>query len=173
MQLSDYFRAQADWRRGKAEQYPTDAGNLQSAEALDSLAEFVEPTGHGTSEAGSAADALAPFLNNDGLGGQKTAREIVRYGYGFPVSVSTHERFLLNLLSTCLVDTYDYAREHEEDPTGALYNFELEAALAEVPLPPSYWQVRPGDSEDELRPVVAAFRDIFMEMIAKRSEEVR
>ena len=39
--LQDNFRAQARWRREKAEEYPDDERNAQSAAALESLAEYV------------------------------------------------------------------------------------------------------------------------------------
>ena len=165
-QLHDYFRAQADWRRGKAEQYPTDAGNLQSAEALDSLAEFVEPTDHGTSEAGSLADALAPHLRDGSLGGKQVAREVVRYGYGYPATATMqHEEFLGELVALCAADAYDFAREHEDDPTGTLYGFEVEAAIADAPLPPQYWKRRARSTEGELEAVVSE--------LTSTSEEVR
>lgn len=155
-QLRDYFRAQADWRRGKAEQYPTDPGNLQSAEALDSLTEFVESTDHGTSEAGSLVDDLAPHLRDGSLGGKQVAREVARYGYGYPATATMqHEEFLSELVALCAADAYDLAREHEDDPTGTLYSFELEAAKADAPLPPQYWKRRARSTEDELEAVVS------------------
>jgi hypothetical protein len=157
--LSEYFRSQADWRRGKAEEYPDDTGNLRSAEALDALAAFVEPTDHGIAEAGSLVDALEPHLSEEGiLGGQLTVREVSRYGYAYPVVGATqHEEFLEQLVTVCLADAYEFASEHEADPTGTLHPFELEAARADAELPPQYWAIRGKLPESELEESVAAY----------------
>jgi hypothetical protein len=40
--ISDYFRAQAGWRDGKAEEYPADERNARSAAALRSLADYID-----------------------------------------------------------------------------------------------------------------------------------
>lgn len=40
--LAGYFRAQAEWRLAKAEEYPDDSRNWRSAEDLNRLAEYVE-----------------------------------------------------------------------------------------------------------------------------------
>ena len=92
MSLSDYFRSQADWRRQKAEEYPEDERNAQSAAALESLAEYVEPDEHGEYEAGPVIDRLLPHLADHGmsLGGEETARAVSRYGFGYPVSTRQH-----------------------------------------------------------------------------------
>jgi hypothetical protein len=40
--LSNGFLEQAEWRRGKAEEYPDDYRNLQAAEGLAALAKWVQ-----------------------------------------------------------------------------------------------------------------------------------
>lgn len=40
-QIADYLHDLAAWRRGRAEEYDRDARNIQSAEGLEALAEYV------------------------------------------------------------------------------------------------------------------------------------
>ncbi|MEK6271479.1 MAG: hypothetical protein AABM42_02375 [Actinomycetota bacterium] len=156
--LSDYFRSQADWRRQKAEEYQEDKRNEQSARALEDLAEYVEHP-----DAEGEAEALEQHLFEFSLGGEDTARSVVRYGYGYPVSVSSHIEFLEELVTLCLADAYESAREHEDDPTGTLLDFELDAARADVNLPPYYWQGRKGSLERELEEAVSEYRALSEE----------
>lgn len=59
--LGDYIRQQAQWRREKAQEFPDDPRNEQSAKALDSLAEYAE------SDDAREIAALAPhFDGGDG-----------------------------------------------------------------------------------------------------------
>lgn len=152
--LADCFRAQAQWRRRKAEEYQEDRRNEQSAAALLSLADFVE---EGADDLEHAV-ALGRHLATDGssLGGERAQRAISRYGYGHGVTAGSHAAFLEELLALCLWDAYEYVAENDEDddPTGSLYDFEIEAALDGVVLDNGYWTRRAqgdmalGDLED-------------------------
>lgn len=151
--LSDYFRTQAEWRGGRAAAYPEDERNAQSAAALDSLAEYVE------SDEGVFASSLAPHLfESFMLGGEETQRVVSRYGFGYQVSTLHHIEFLGELAVTCLEDAYEYARQHDCDPTGTLHGFEVQAACDDVFLPRSYFERRSGSTEAELEEAVAAYR---------------
>ena len=78
--IATYIRAQADWRSAKADEYPDDERNTQSAAALYSLADYIES---------GDADvlALAPHSFADGmmLGGDRVKAEILRYGFGYAI----------------------------------------------------------------------------------------
>lgn len=162
--LSDYFRAQADWRRQKAEQYPEDERNAQSAAALDSLAEFVEPDESGEWEAGRAVlEALEPHLSESvQLGGDEARRAVARYGYGYgATSIVQHNEFLDELVTLCMVDAYEHAGEHDgDDWTETLYDFEIEAAVSDVHLPRRYFERRKGWTEAEGRQAVEEYSRI-------------
>lgn len=156
--LSTYFRSQADWRRGKAEEYPDDPRNLQSAEALDSLAAYVEHE-----DAALLAAALEPHLDDDGLGGDQTAREVARYGFGFGTSTRQHFEFLEELCALCAEDAYTAVFDGgdgaaETDAAETLHPFELEAAAADVDLPRRYFELRRRTPTHELEEIVAEFR---------------
>jgi hypothetical protein len=157
--LSDYFRSQAEWRRSKAEEYPEDKRNEQSAAALEDLAEFIEPDEQRQFEAGSILDALEPHLFQFSLGGEETARAVVRYGFGYPVNAQTHTEFLEELAVHCTVDAYEFARGEQDgaDPTGTLLPCEIDAAKADVTLPPYYFERRGGSTEPELEKAVAEY----------------
>lgn len=158
--IADYFRSQAAWRRRIAEEYPNDPRNLQSAAALDALADYVEPDEAGQYEAGSVLDQLAPFVFGDGptLGGEQVARVTSRYGYGYTVGPSTHEAFLDELVALCVSDAYEFARDTGEDPTGELFAFELDAARDRVTLPERYFERRSRSTETELEEAVEDYR---------------
>jgi hypothetical protein len=156
-QLSEYFRAQAEWRHGKAEEYPEDERNAQSATALDALAEYVEADGQ---HEGVFASSLTPHLFEEfSLGGEETRHAVSRYGFGHGVSTLHHIEFLGELAVTCLVDAYEHAREVKEgDPTGTLLDFEVQAACDDVFLPRRYFERRSGSTEPELQEAVTAYR---------------
>jgi len=155
--VAEYLRGQADWRRDVAERYPDDLRNLQSARALDSLAEYAEDEDE---EVQHLVDALDPFVMEGGLGGQETARAVSRYGYGYPVSTAQHEEMLEEMAVLCLVDSYESAMEHEgDDPTGVLLPAETEAARDRVYLPRRYFERRDGSQEHELEEVIASYRE--------------
>lgn len=159
MSLSDYFRSQADWRRQKAEEYPEDARNLQSARALDSLAEYVERHAPHAS-AGAIVEALTPHIHHRGfgLGGEETHRVVARYGFGrSPKTPAHHQEFLEELQALCLEDAYEFAREHGIDWTDTLYQHELDAAAVDIDLPRRYWERRAGSTEQECERAVKEY----------------
>lgn len=141
--LAGYFRAQADWRDSKATEYPEDERNAQSANALRSLAEFVESDENGEL---AYVEALGAHLFDGFIfGGEEASRAVSRYGYGYPATKGTHEEFLQELLALCLGDAYEFAGDAGEgmdDPTGALFDFEVEAAGDGVLLGRGYWTRR-------------------------------
>lgn len=158
--LAEYFRSQANWREGRAEEYPDDKRNEQSARALQSLAEFVESDEPNVQVVAALEGDLHP--DSHALGGEETARAVSRYGYGYPATDASHGDFLEELVQLCLRDAYEYAREHGEDWTDSLYEFELEAAKEGVPLPPYYFSRRPrwleSEAEEAVREIVEEYR---------------
>jgi hypothetical protein len=153
--LADYFRSQAEWRDRKAEEYPEDKRNVQSAAALRSLADYVEPIDGREAEGPSGKRILSRVYDveqhlteqhlTEGtltLGGERTKREVARYGFGQPVTDESHKKFLEDLLPLCLKDAYEFAEDHHDDPTGQLHPFEVEAAVDGVRLTAGYWRRR-------------------------------
>ena len=160
MSLSDYFRNQAAWRSQKADEYPDDSRNAQSADALYSLAEYVEGDQRGGKETGALVAALEQHLFDATLlGGPSMARAVSRYGFGHKVSPMTHLDFLDELTVLCMEDAYEFAQEHGEDPSGTLYPVELAAARDDVHLPRYYFERRSRWLEREVEEVVAQYRD--------------
>jgi hypothetical protein len=156
MSLGEYFRSQAGWREGKAQEYPDDQRNFQSAAALKSLADYVDSNPH-------AIESLEPFLGEGGfsLGGEETARAVSRYGFGYrALSDTQHEEFLDDLLVACFTDAYGRAGEHGEDWTGELYPFEIDAARDDVFLPGQYFKLRAQgrQTEQELEAAIEEYR---------------
>ena len=148
--LQDYFRAQVRWRREKAEEYPDDERNAQSAAALESLAEYVNSEADGV----IVAELKKHQFEGRSLGGAETGRAVSRYGYGYPVNSMSHEAFLEELLVLCFKDAYAYASEQEGfDPTETLYPFEIAAACRDVSLPSGYFERRAkgGSTESQLQ----------------------
>jgi hypothetical protein len=158
--LSGYFRDQANWRDLKAEEYPEDARNAQSAAALRSLADYVES---GERETVNAVQALEPFEYGSGvlIGGPAAGRAVSRYGYGYPVTVSSHQEFLTELVVLCIEGAYEQVGEQagEGDPSGTLYDFEVEAAKDGVVLGPHYFRLRSRMLPDELEGLVQESRE--------------
>ena len=156
--LGDFFRDQAGWRWSKAEEYPEDKRNEQSARALEDLARWVEleGDGSGTREA-EFVPAVEEHMFGASLGGEEAKRAVARYGFGYEVDRTTHEEFMRELWVHCMEDAYEFAREHEDDPTGALLPFELEAAKEDVSLPPQYWSLRPKSLVSELEETVDSY----------------
>jgi hypothetical protein len=156
--LSDYFRYEADWRRTKAEEYPDDKRNAQSAQALDSLADYIDSSG------GGSAGFLSRHQFQFSLGGDKTSHAVVRYGFGYSVGDAQHEEFLKELADLCVEDAYEEVREGTgDDRTETLYPFEVEAAKGDVFLPRYYFQHRGGCSEIELEEAVESYRKAHAE----------
>jgi hypothetical protein len=156
MSLSDYFRAEAQWRRGRADEFPEDERNEQSAVALESLAEYVE-----REDAAQFVGALEPYLfEGVDLGGEEVRRVVSRYGFGYNATTPVmHAAFLEELAVLCAVDAYELVRETgDEDPSGTLFDFELDAAREGVFLPSRYFELRARKAEGELAEVVAAYR---------------
>ena len=144
--LGDYFRAQAEWRSAKAEDYPEDRRNAQSAVALVSVAAFVDEN----SEL-AVVKALGPHLFQGAiLGGEESQRAVARYGYGYGVVAGQHEEFLDDLVELCVADAYMFVAEHDDDPTGTLFEFEVDAARDDVFLGPYYFRRRAGSTQGEL-----------------------
>jgi hypothetical protein len=158
-ELGSYFRSQAEWRESKAEEYPDDPRNAQSAEALKSLAEYVESE-EGEFAATKQLDALEPHLfEGFTFGGERAQRVVSRYGYGYrAVSPLQHLELLEELAVACLEDAYEFAGEHGDDPTETLFPFEVEAAQAGVFIPSRYFDRRSHSTEPELEEAVASFR---------------
>jgi hypothetical protein len=157
-QLGEYFREQAAWRRRKADDYPDDERNLQSAAALESLADYVERPDAASGPAGPALAALEPHIPDPGapLGGEEVGRVVSRYGFGWAVTrESQHEQMLEELVVLCLADAYEFAgdagwsEEATEDPTGTLLPCEIAAAHERLTLPASYFRRRRGMTEAE------------------------
>jgi hypothetical protein len=165
MSLSNYFRSQADWRRQKAEEYPEDERNVQSADALESLADYVERDERGDCKAGRIIDALEPHLFEEfSFGGEETGREASRYGFGYKTtSPLQHEEFLEELATLCMVDAYQFASEHGVDPSETLLGFEIDAARAGVALPHYYFRRRPRSTEWELEQAVREYGEEQLE----------
>ncbi len=175
MSLSDYIRAQADWRRQKAEEYPEDERNAQSATALDALADYVD---EGAPDCGpwtlslleeqvevSSAGTGVPML------GEQASRVISRYGFGYrAVSPWQHAEFLDDLVSIALLDAYEVAAAGAPDDDRSdehlaelaeqhgLNPWEVEAALDGVHLDHAYFARRANWTEDEQEAAIASYR---------------
>jgi hypothetical protein len=150
---SDYFRAQAEWRESKSEEYPDDERNAQSAAALHALAEFVDANPE-------LSTALSAHQVAFTIGGEEAQRAISRYGFGYQVGPGQHAEFLEELLALCLQDAYTFAGDAGDgyDYSGQLFAFEIAAARDGVFLPASYWRKRSGSLEHELEQAVESFR---------------
>jgi len=153
--LAEYFRGQAAWRHLKAEEYREDDRNRQSAEALESLAEYVIHE-----DAEHLVRPLEPFLDEHfTLAGEQAAREVSRYGFGYRVGDGQHEAFLEELWTVCMADAYDYATEHGEDTYGVLIPAEVEAARNDVFIPDRHWERRRNWSESEIEEAIAEYSE--------------
>lgn len=105
--LSGYFRKQARWRELKAEDYPEDERNAQSARALHSLAEYVEHE-----DAADLVAALERYLFDDhALGGEETHRAVSLYGFHRSATTPVqHRKMLERLRESCERDAQSEAR---------------------------------------------------------------
>ena len=159
IELSGYFRSQAQWRWFKAKRYPADQRNEQSARALDALAGYLEDSEE--PELGGLLGALEPHLFEGAmLGGERTAREVSRYGYGYEVGASQHLSLLRDLVHLCAWDAYEHLREGADEGVSlaALNDFEIAAARAGVRFPKRYWLYRGVWSAAELEQAVQSYR---------------
>lgn len=149
--LAETFRSQAEWRDTKAEEYPEDERNAQGAAALRSLADYAESDER---EAVSAVQALQPFEHDTGflMGGEEANRAVSRYGYGYRVTTSSHQEFLVELVALCVQGAYEGVLEgaSDDDPSGTLHEFEVEAARDGIHLGGYYFRRRAGSLPHEL-----------------------
>jgi hypothetical protein len=105
----DQIASTADWRRRKAEQFPEDARNLRSAEALDTLSAAMKrlPDEH------PAFERLGDLWQT--LGDQPDdSRLFSRYGFDGPEDADA-ERFLNLLIEEAVGRAADHAEEEETD----------------------------------------------------------
>lgn len=81
-QLAEYLRSQSHWRSMKAEEYPEDARNRRSADALDRLAAHVETLGEDDPRL-RALDAYGCFYFTPGLfqPGEEASRFVSQLGF--------------------------------------------------------------------------------------------
>ncbi len=158
--LAVYFRSQSAWRNAKAEEYPEDLRNQQSARALASLSEYVE-SGAAEERSPGIDEALDAHIPDIGaaVGGAVTQHKVSRYGFGYEAtSPSQHGEFLEELWCASMEDAYEFAGEHGEDWTEQLFGFEIDAARDGVYVPVQYWQRRPRSTEAELEATIEAYR---------------
>jgi hypothetical protein len=159
-ELAEVIRSQARWRWIKADEFPEDRRNRQSAIALDSLVDYIEADEAESRDPGVVA-ALEAHIPDTGasLGGARAQRELSRYGFGYDATaMGQHEEFLKDLWVAAMQDAYDFAGEEEEDWTGQLLPCEVAGAIDRVALPAWYWQLRPKQSEPELEAAVEGYR---------------
>jgi hypothetical protein len=155
--LSAYFRSQANWRWYKAERYPMDKRNEQSARSLDALASYVQESDE--PELVQLVSALELQLF-DGvmLGGERTAREVSRYGYGYEVGPRQHLGLLRDLVHLCAWDDYEHLRDGADPPPVGLAGFEVAAARDGLRFPKRYWLYRGVWSLSEQERAVESYR---------------
>lgn len=167
--LLAYFRSQASWRWYKAERYPTDRRNEQSARALDALASYIEAADE--PEVIQSLSALEAHLF-DGvvLGDERTAREVSRYGYGYDVGASQHMSLLRDLVHLCAWDAYEHLRHYGggTHPEG-LDDLEVDAARDGVGFPKRYWLYRSVWSASQREEAVESYRASAAPSITSRS----
>jgi hypothetical protein len=157
--LSVYFRSQANWRWYKAERYLTDKRNEQSARALEALARYVEEADE--PEVAQLVSALEPHLfEGVMLGGERTAREVSRYGYGYEVAASQHLSLLRDLVHLCAWDAYEHLREGADGVPVGLTDFEVEGAREGLRVPKRYWLFRGVWSASEQAEAVESYRAV-------------
>lgn len=111
--LGKYLREQADWRRSKAEEYPDDERNVNSARALDDLAAVVDER---------PDDVRVRYLTDHhllesvALGGEKTHRHVARWGFDRGITTAdAQDAFLSELCAFAAQDAYELIRDNRED----------------------------------------------------------
>jgi hypothetical protein len=157
--LADYLRQQADWRDSKAEEYPDDTRNEQSARALRSLAEYVD-SGEADARMPWIVPAVEAHLSEDFTLGAEAQREVSRYGFGYDATaLGQHEDFLADLWIACMQDAYAFASTAREDPSEQLHSCEIDAAVRGVHLSRRYWQLRSNCTEEECEAEIIAHRE--------------
>ena len=161
--LSDYLRSMAEWRRRQDKEYPNDLRNEKSADALESLAAYVE----GPKVSQEALERLRPHQHDaETLGGDRARRVVQRYGYLNIIVEDHHRAFLDELGALAELDAYELALGNGQDPTGTLEDFELEAAKEGLALPIRYFEVRKDASEEERRAALERYRELAAERAA-------
>ena len=161
--LSDYLRSIAEWRRRQKKEYPNDRRNEKSADALESLADFVE----GPDVSQEALERLRPHQRDaETLGGDRARRAVERYGYLNIIVEDHHRAFLDEVGALAELDAYELALGNGEDPTGTLKDFELEAAKDGLALPIRYFETRKGASDEELKDALDRHRTLAAERAA-------
>jgi hypothetical protein len=111
--LGKYLREQAAWRRSKAEEYPDDDRNVRSAEALDALAEYVDKIPDDVRVRYLADHHL---LESAALGGEKTHRQVARWGFDRgTIAAELQHHFLSELCAFAAQDAYELIRDNRED----------------------------------------------------------
>lgn len=166
--LSDYLRSMAEWRRRQEKQYPNDKRNQKSADALQSLADYVE----GPDVSQESLERLRPHQHDaEALGGDRARRAVERYGYLNIIVEDHHRAFLDELGALAELDAYELAMGRGEDPTGTLKDFELDAAKEGLALPIRYFETRQDSSEEEMKEAIERHRTLAAERAATEAEE--
>lgn len=115
--LSSYVRAQAEWRRAKAEEYPEDERNARSAAALEDFAQYVAEL----EEAGDPrARYLAQYHQPGGaetpIGGEETGRQISRWGFHrSAITRQQQDEFVSELCALAAQDAFEWIRDTRGD----------------------------------------------------------
>lgn len=183
--LSEYVRNQARWREEKSEEYPDDERNARSAEALVSLADYIDAVERGTMD-DEPKHWTMPVLrsyfdrNEAGTGvpsaGEKVVGEISRYGFGYPVpndwrASQFHADFLDELVPVAVEDIYEEVGEYHQDADRSdasiaalaeeydLQPWEVEAALDGLVLGSGYFKRRGSMTEEERQAWIDAERE--------------
>lgn len=99
--LADYVRAQAEWREGKAEQYPEDERNHRSAESLRALAGTLEEL---RAEDGELIGAIEELIRRQRWGSPGKGVEQAVSRYGFDREPPAAREFLEELLAAARED---------------------------------------------------------------------
>jgi hypothetical protein len=156
--LAEIFRDQARWRQTKAEEYPDDYRNAQSASALNSLANYVlecDPT--------EVEDAHDFLFNGVHFAGEQTGHAVSRYGFGYnALTDSQHSEFIKELIQVVAMrDAFDSVREIGSDSWAweLLTPAERDAAIADVSLPDRYFEARARSTEEAIEAAIASYMD--------------
>jgi hypothetical protein len=124
--IADYFRGRAEWRYGKAAEYPEDARNLRCAEGLEELAEYVlslDPSDQRIIELttlGVREGLFSPYV------GDSSAYAISRFRFDSSSAEESCKHFLTRLVQHMIEDAPRAARlagalDDDEDP-GTQFN---------------------------------------------------
>ena len=155
--LSNYVREQAGWREEKAEDHPDDQRNVQSAKALNSLADYLE---HEDASVNQNVNFLCELDAGTGsfTPGEQGRYLVGRYGFGYAAtSVAQHEALLDELSIAAMKDIYEEAADSGTDWSEQLFPCELEAAKRRVHLPDRYWDMRRHITEREIDEAIAGY----------------